>query len=516
MAQTFTSTEVVSTTNVFGDNQSQRVNENTLRSNFSGSSQPSDPVVGQHWYDTGNNREMTYNGTSWVAVDTNTATQVDVKNSAGNLSNLKSFLSVAHNDDGTLKVTPTSSIDEFKENSIVVTYVNPTTFTAPNDLTGIFTQYRKVKVYLSASTAISSVSSSSYNGTSNVTTVVLSASAMDATLVSIRYSIVQYGTPDGGTFSGDVYTAGKMQADGGFYGNLHGTADTANGINIVAGNEIKLRGSGSYPDGAICFGYDAPAKVVEYKFYDGTRTGSYANLVANEFHGHLVGTADNATNATMVGNKSISEIFSTHNIGTNNVNWNSITEPGCYRIGQSPEFTATLGQPVGAYTYGMLSVESYGVSTVQRYIPDHGRVVYVRSGWNGLDASSTWYTVTMADASGNVQLSSGSTLGGYTAAQLIGEVSHATNGYHKFPGGTIVQWGTGSTTSNWNTKTSFPVAFPSAVSSIVITPKRPNGTSSSDPYAETVGVKAYDLAGFYGGLVSTTGTNNFFWLAIGY
>ena len=164
MAQTFTSTEVTTGTNVFGDNQSQRVNENTLRSNFSGSSQPSDPVVGQHWYDTGNNREMTYNGTAWVAVDTNTATQVDVKNSAGNLSNLKSFLSVAHNDDGTLKVTPTSSIDEFKENSIVVTYVNPTTFTTPNDLTGIFTQYRKVKVYLSASTAISSVSSSSYDG----------------------------------------------------------------------------------------------------------------------------------------------------------------------------------------------------------------------------------------------------------------------------------------------------------------------------------------------------------------
>ena len=31
MAQTFTSTDVVSTTNVFADNQSQRTNENTLR-----------------------------------------------------------------------------------------------------------------------------------------------------------------------------------------------------------------------------------------------------------------------------------------------------------------------------------------------------------------------------------------------------------------------------------------------------------------------------------------------------
>ena len=54
MAQTFTSTDVVSTTNVFADNQSQRTNENTLRSTFSGSTQPSDPVVGQQWYDTAN------------------------------------------------------------------------------------------------------------------------------------------------------------------------------------------------------------------------------------------------------------------------------------------------------------------------------------------------------------------------------------------------------------------------------------------------------------------------------
>lgn len=420
MAQTFTSTEVTSGTNVFGDNQSQRVNENTLRSNFSGSSQPSDPVVGQHWYDTGNNREMTYNGTSWVAVDTNTATQVDVKNSAGNLSNLKSFLSVAHNDDGTLKVTPTSSIDEFKENSIVVTYVNPTTFTTPNDLTGIFTQYRKVKVYLSASTAISSVSSSSYNGTSNVTTVVLSTSAMDATLVSIRYSIVQYGTPDkyleksGGTITGDINWTGERyicnsNLNSGFYssetstgiydrknnrtvlwyeqstnnigiGNhstvtsfagtvsaptfsghlvgtadnatnatLAGTAENANGINIIAGNEIKLRGSNNY-NGLILFGYDAPAKVNEYKFGDGTRTGGFASITAASFKGNLHGTADNA-----------------------------------------------------------------------------------------------------------------STLNGYTAAQLIGEVSHATNGYHKFPGGTIVQWGSATLTEQ-NNVISFPTAFPTACS----------------------------------------------------
>lgn len=190
MAQTFTSTEVTTGTNVFGDNQSQRVNENTLRSNFSGSSQPSDPVVGQHWYDTGNNREMTYNGTSWVAVDTNGTTQVDVSNAKGSLTSLTSYLRVAHNDDGTLKTTPASSIDEFKDNALVITYLSPTSFTVPSDLTSIFTANRKVKVYLSASTAISYVVSSTF---STVTTVTLGSAVLDATVTAVKFSIIQDG-----------------------------------------------------------------------------------------------------------------------------------------------------------------------------------------------------------------------------------------------------------------------------------------------------------------------------------
>ena len=137
MAQTFTSTDVVSTTQVFGDNQSQRVNENTLRSNFSGSTQPTDPVVGQHWVDTTNNKEWRWNGTTWVDVDTNSSTQIDVGNSKGNLPTLREYLSVAHNDDGTLKTTPTTSIDEFKDNSLVITYVSTSSFTTPNDMTSV-------------------------------------------------------------------------------------------------------------------------------------------------------------------------------------------------------------------------------------------------------------------------------------------------------------------------------------------------------------------------------------------
>lgn len=190
MAQTFTSTDVVSTTNVFADNQSQRTNENTLRSNFSGSTQPSDPVVGQQWYDTANSKTMQYNGTAWVPVDTNGTTQVDVSNAKGSLTSLTSYLRVAHNDDGTLKTSPATAIDEFKDNALVITYLSPTSFTVPSDLTSIFTANRKVKVYLSASTAISYVVSSTF---STVTTVTLGSAVLDATVTAVKFSIIQEG-----------------------------------------------------------------------------------------------------------------------------------------------------------------------------------------------------------------------------------------------------------------------------------------------------------------------------------
>ena len=193
MAQTFTSTEVTTTTNVFGDNQSQRTNENTLRSNFSGATQPSDPVVGQHWYDTGNNKEWQYNGAAWVPIDTNSTTQVDVSNAKGNLTTLTNYLRVAHNDDGTLKTSPATAIDEFKDNALVITYVSTSGFTVPTDLTSIFTANRKLKVYLSASTAITYVASSSYNSGTNVTTVVTGDAVLNSSVTAVKFSIVQYG-----------------------------------------------------------------------------------------------------------------------------------------------------------------------------------------------------------------------------------------------------------------------------------------------------------------------------------
>ena len=104
--------------------------------------------------------------------------------------------------------------------------------------------------------------------------------------------------------SGNTSFPGTVSAPT-FSGNLTGNADSAtnasyaDSINIVSKNEIKLRGLSGY-NGLIWFGYDAPAKVNEYRFGDGTKTGSLANITANVFNGNLHGTADVSVAANTV------------------------------------------------------------------------------------------------------------------------------------------------------------------------------------------------------------------------
>lgn len=251
MAQTFTSTEVVTTTNVFADNQSQRTNENTLRSSFSGDTQPSNPVVGQVWYDTANSKQMQYNGTSWVSIDTNGTTQKDVTNAKGNLTSLMDYLRVAHNDDGTLKTSPATAIDEFKDNALAINYVSTSSFTVPTDLTSIFTVNRKVKVYLDGSTVISYVSSSSYSSGDNKTTVVLGGTVLDSSVTSVKYSIIQYGErqdtvhSDSPAFTGTPTaptapsgTSTTQLATTEFVSNAMGTATAVVPNNISSGRKV--------------------------------------------------------------------------------------------------------------------------------------------------------------------------------------------------------------------------------------------------------------------------------------
>jgi hypothetical protein len=91
--------------------------------------------------------------------------------------------------------------DEFLENQLTITCVSPTSFTVPGDLTGVFTANRKVKIYLSSSTAISYVVSSAYN---TVTTVTLGSAVLNPTVTAVKYSIIQNGEPQNTVHTADL------------------------------------------------------------------------------------------------------------------------------------------------------------------------------------------------------------------------------------------------------------------------------------------------------------------------
>lgn len=166
-----------------------RNNENLLRSNFSGTSFPSSPVVGQTCYREDLLKEYQWNGTSWVESGSNSIVSNEVIRSRGNLSNLDDRLSVSLNDDGTLRTNVTANISEWIISPLAVTYITSSSFSVVDNQTGVFTRNRLVKCELSASYVCASVLSSSFaNG---VTTVILDNPVLDSTFQQVSYSVLQ-------------------------------------------------------------------------------------------------------------------------------------------------------------------------------------------------------------------------------------------------------------------------------------------------------------------------------------
>lgn len=191
MAQTYISDVPDGATNILQDNINGRNNENTLRSNFSGTAFPDTPVAGQHCYRTDTGIEYIYDGTAWIEVAATNTLGLDVAAAKGTLSNLSSRLNVSINPDGTLKDPTTANVDEFKVSNVTPTYVDATTFSVPDDLTGIFTAGRILKITDGAEVKYLSVVSSAFDTVTNVVvdgTITASISAVD-------YSLAQYGLP---------------------------------------------------------------------------------------------------------------------------------------------------------------------------------------------------------------------------------------------------------------------------------------------------------------------------------
>lgn len=191
MAQTYIADVPDGTTNILQDNINGRNNENTLRSNFSGTTFPDTPVAGQHCYRTDTGIEYIYDGTAWVEVAATNTLGLDVDEAKGALSNLSSRLNVSINPDGTLKDPTTANVDEFKVSNLTPTYVDATTFSVPDDLTGIFTAGRVLKITDGAEVKYLSVVSSAFD---TVTNVVIDGT-ITASITAVDYSLAQYGLP---------------------------------------------------------------------------------------------------------------------------------------------------------------------------------------------------------------------------------------------------------------------------------------------------------------------------------
>ena len=191
MAQTYTADVPDGTTNILQDNINGRNNENTLRSSFSGTVFPDTPVAGQHCYRTDTGIEYIYDGATWVEVAATNTLGLDVTAARGALSNLSSRLNVSINPDGTLKDPTTANVDEFKVSNLTPTFVDDTTFSVPDDLTGIFTAGRILKITDGAEVKYLSVVSSAFD---TVTNVVIDGT-ITASISAVDYSLAQYGLP---------------------------------------------------------------------------------------------------------------------------------------------------------------------------------------------------------------------------------------------------------------------------------------------------------------------------------
>ena len=177
---------------IFGNmGQALREDFDSLLSNFSGSTAPINPVVGQPWYDTSNDILKRFNGNEWVEIDKNTKLYNDLMNAKGTKDSLWERLAVSLNEDGTLKNNLEENMTEWIDSGLTPTYVSGNEFTVMGNQTDIFVQFRKVKATLDASTVYSSVLSSSYDNNNDETNIVLRENVIDDTINKIEHGLIK-------------------------------------------------------------------------------------------------------------------------------------------------------------------------------------------------------------------------------------------------------------------------------------------------------------------------------------
>lgn len=103
MGQTYTSTNPVAGTTIFGDlYQIIRDHFDACATLFVGASSPSSPAEGRPWYDSTNDILKIYDGSAWRDASYNTSIYTEMVNARGGHASLDSRLDVSLNEDGTL------------------------------------------------------------------------------------------------------------------------------------------------------------------------------------------------------------------------------------------------------------------------------------------------------------------------------------------------------------------------------------------------------------------------------
>jgi hypothetical protein len=215
-------------------------NIDAIRSQWSGTSTPGSPVVGQPFYNTTTGKITIWNGTSWID-SANTSTTVlantaEILAARGTTSSLNARLSISLNDDGTLKgAAPVG--DWWMTEADDVAFVDASTFTVSGDKTAIYVKNRAL--YLTqTSNDYDYVVSSSYNGGTDLTTVVTLNSNVDSGLTA-----VEYGQPPSNAPVVTVTSIGAEPADSDIVKAPGGVLPALDGSNLTG---IKAVGGANY------------------------------------------------------------------------------------------------------------------------------------------------------------------------------------------------------------------------------------------------------------------------------
>lgn len=208
------------TNTTFGE-LAAKLNQNTeaLRSSFTGTAFPPDPIVGQLCWRSDRGPlidgvisgrlyifmgNVTKGDAGWLTNEETSELASELIAARGSLSTLDKRLDIALNEDGSLKGDPDTG-DEWALLGVTFTYISSVSFKTDSDATEVFKDTRRVKVNLGTGPFYTEVVSSAYDGGQDETTVTVALAQIDATLVSVGHSVVApYDGGSGGSLS--VYT----------------------------------------------------------------------------------------------------------------------------------------------------------------------------------------------------------------------------------------------------------------------------------------------------------------------